>query len=199
MEEIEGSQTYSGVPRPDHERQGNARGLFVRNTSASLDELRRSAAHYGGSVNNLIIAAGASALGEYNDETRVRVCWTYSGREEDWEKTLMGMTIEGIRYSAISSAFDDMSPGVSERMNIVYQNGPEVPENAPEGTDISAYFDKLDGTLSMFMIMIYEQGEDEPLNVLFLYNRSKYKEESVAQFAEIFHRKLAGFLIDQTV
>ena len=220
MEEIEGSRSYSGIPRPDNERQGNARGLFVSNTANSLDELRRSAAHYGGSVNNLIIAAGAAALGEYNDETRVRVSWTYSGREEDWENSLMGMTIEsittgidlggfdskegliqevkdqsmeGIRYSAISSAFDNMSPGMSEMMNICYQNGSDMPENAPEGTDISAYFDNLEGTLSMFTILIYEKAENEPLNVLFVYNRSKYKEESVAQFAEIFNRKLAGF------
>lgn len=45
----------------------------------------------------------------------------------------------------------------------------------------------------MFQIMISEQGEDEPLKVVFVYNRKKYKEESVAAFSEIFHRKLADF------
>ena len=220
LDGIEETRSYSGFPRPDFEHRGNTRGLYTCHTADTLDELSRTAAHYRCSLNNLIIAAGAAALGEYNDESHVRVGWTYSGREEDWEKTLMGMTIEsistciylgsfdsdggliqevkdqsmeGIRYSAFSSAFEDMSPGLSGRMNIVYQNGADVPENAPEGTDISAYFDYLDGTLAMFMIMIYEQSENEPLNVLFVYNRSRYREESVARFAEIFNRKLADF------
>ena len=50
--------------------------------------------------------------------------------------------------------------------------------------------------LSMFQIMINEQDEDEPLKVVFVYNKKKYKEESVARFAEIFNRKLADLQTD---
>jgi len=48
----------------------------------------------------------------------------------------------------------------------------------------------------MFQIMINEQDEDEPLKVVFVYNKKKYKEESVARFAEIFNRKLADLQTD---
>lgn len=223
LEEIEETGSYSGFPRPDFEHRGNANGRFTSCTVNTLKELGLCAAHYRCSINNLIVAAAAVAISEYNGELRVRVRWTYNGREENWEKMLVGITtqsittsidledfcsreeyiqevkdqsMEGIRYSAFSSAFDDMSPGLSERMNIVYQNGTDLPENLPEGADISAYFDYHTGSLSMFQIMISEKDEDEPLKVVFVYNKSKYKEESVAAFAEIFHRKLAAFQAD---
>ena len=223
LEEIEETGSYSGFPRPDFEHRGNANGRFTSCTANTLNELGRCAAHYRCSINNLIVAAAAEALSEYNGDSRVRIRWTYNGREENWEKMLVGITTKsittnidlkdfgsreeyiqdvkdqsmyGIRHSAFSSAFDDMSPGLSERMNIVYQNGTALPENVPEGADISAYFDYHTGSLSMFQIMISEQGEDEPLKTVIVYNKRKYKEESVAAFSEIFHRKLAAFQAD---
>lgn len=220
LKQMEESQSYSGFPHPDLEHHGTANGRFVSSTLNTLSELRRCAEHYRCSLNNLIIATSASALGEYNDETLVRVRWTYNGREEDWEKPLVGITtesistninlqkfnsnddyiqevkrqsMEGIRYSVYSAAFEDMSPGLSERMNIVYQNGSDLPENAPEGASLRSYFDYHTGSLSMFQIMINEREDDEPLQVIFVYNKRKYKAESVAKFAEIFHKKLASF------
>ena len=60
-----------------------------------------------------------------------------------------------------------------------------------------SYFDYHTGSLSMFQIMISELEEDEPLKAVFVYNKRKYKEESVAAFSEIFHRKLAAFQEDK--
>ena len=221
LEQMKVAQSYSGFPEPDYDHHGTANGRFISNSLNTLGELRKAAERYKCSVNNLIIAAAATALGEYNDESRVKLRWTYNGREEDWEKTLVGITtesistnvdlrdfdskedyisevkrqmMEGIRYSAISSALDDMSPGLSERMNIVYQSGTDMPENAPEGTSIRGYFDYHTGSLSMFQIMINERGEDEALSVVFVYNKKRYKEKSAARFSEIFHRALADLV-----
>ena len=223
LDQLEKVQSYSGFPHPDYDLHGTANGRFVSNTLQTLGELHRTAEHYRCSMNNLIIAASAAALGEYNDKDKVKVRWTYNGREEDWEKVLMGITtesittninlrkfnsnedyiqevkrqsMEGIRYSAYSAAFEDMSPGLSERMNIVYQNGADLPENAPEGASLRSYYDYHTGSLSMFQIMINERAEDEPLQVIFVYNKKKYKAESVAKFAEILHNKLAEFTVD---
>lgn len=225
LKQMEESQSYSGFPHPDLEHHGTANGRFISSTLNTLSELQYIAEHYRCSLNNLIIAASATALGEYNDEALVRVRWTYNGREEDWEKPLVGITtesistnidlqkfnsnddyiqevkrqsMEGIRYSVYSAAFEDMSPGLSERMNIVYQNGSDLPENAPEGASLKSYFDYHTGSLSMFQIMINERAENEPLQVIFVYNKRKYKAESVAKFAEIFHKKLSDLLPSQS-
>jgi hypothetical protein len=223
LEGIAESQSYSGFPHTDFDLHGNANGRYGSYTLNTLNEMERLAKHYHCSISNLIVAAAANALSEYNGESRIKIRWTYNGREEKWEKMLVGITIEsistnidlddfdsnegliqeikeqsihGIRYSTFSSAFDDMSPGLSERTNIVYQNGSDMPENAPEGVDIKATFDYHTGAISMFQIMISEQEEDEPLKAIFVYNKKRYKEKSVAEFADIFHRKLAELQTD---
>lgn len=49
------------------------------------------------------------------------------GSREEYIQDVKDQSMHGIRHSAFSSAFDDMSPGLSERMNIVYQNGTALP------------------------------------------------------------------------
>ena len=218
---LEAAQSYSGFPRPDFESGGIAYGLYTGHIDHTLRELRCAADRYRCSLNNLFIAAGVSALGQYNKESRVKVRWTYHNRDEAWKKPLVGIVTEsittnmdfqtfdseekiiqevkrqamlGMRYSAISAAFIDLSPGLSERMNIVYQQGKSIPENTPEGAVIQPFFTYHTASQAMFQIMINEQGEDQPLQLIIVYNQKRYKAESVDTFAALYRKDIGNFL-----
>lgn len=221
LKELEADEAYSGYPHPDFASALNEQGIVWAETKKTLGELNCMVQEHRISLGNLFLAAGAVALGKYNDAKQVGLRWTYNGRDEAWKEPLLGMltasistnidlekfepgekllqevkrqAIMGIRYSAASTAFADLSPGLSERMNIVYQNGSDKPENAPEDTEIKAYFDYHTGTLSMFEIQISEQAEDLPLKIKFLYNSKRYREESAAAFAGLFIREVEDLL-----
>ena len=46
----------------------------------------------------------------------------------------------------------------------------------------------------MFQIMINEQGEDQPLQLIIVYNQKRYKVESVDTFAELYRKAIGNFL-----
>ena len=46
----------------------------------------------------------------------------------------------------------------------------------------------------MFQIMINEQGEDQPLQLIIVYNQKRYKAESVGTFAALYRKAIGNFL-----
>ena len=92
----------------------------------------------------------------------------------------------GIRYSAVSAAFSEFSPGRSERLSIVSPHGEAAPDNRPKGAEVGMYLEQFNGTLTLFEFIVYEQGEDKPLRIEAVYNSARYREESAAVFAQMF-------------
>ncbi len=210
-------RAYSGFPIPDFESNKNEQGAVWTETGKTLGELERFAQENRVSLQNLLTAAGAAALGKYNHARRVGVRWTYNGRDEAWKEPLMGMLLSGIpanidldacdtgekllqevkrqamlgiRYSAVSAAFSEFSPGQTERLSIVYQHGADGPDNLPEGAQTGEYFEYFTGTLTLFELIVFEQGADQPLRIKAVFNHARYREESAKSFAELFVREV---------
>ncbi len=208
---------YSGYPVPDFESSGNEQDTVWIDTDKTLGQLEETARKHRISLQNLLTAAGAAALGKYNHARRVGVRWTYNGRDEAWKEPLMGLLLAGIpadidldecdsgekllqevkrqsmlgiRYSAVSAAFSEFSPGLSERLSIVYQHGADSPDNLPEGAEVRMYLEHFNGTLTLFEFIVFEQGEDRPLRIEAVYNRLRYRKESAAAFAQMFVRQI---------
>lgn len=217
---VDGAAAFDGYPQPDFESINNIQGTYFVDTEYTLRQLTEVSEAHHISLGNLFVAAAAEAIGKYNQSTRVGVRWTYNGRDEAWKKNLVGLLLTsvstdldfqesdtrekivaevkrqaelGIRHNEVLSALKDMSPGLSERTDIVYQHGIDLPANMPKGAEIQAYFDYHNATLCLLNIIINEKSVDEPLAVKYVFNSSRYTEESIRRYHALFSECLRAY------
>ena len=161
------------------------------------------------------------ALSRFNGKQRVSVEWIFNGRDEKWKENLIGIELCGVpavmdfgrctdresilaearrqnelglQYAEYSLALENMSPGRTESMKIVYEHGLDLPDNMPDGTTLTLENDCYSGMLCMFQFIINEGPADEPLNLVAVCQGSRYSVESVRRMTALFSDALDELL-----
>ena len=208
MEETYGSIT-SRFPKPDRDGRENIEGAMDFTLPRPYGEYLAGAQQRNASMAVAFTAAGLLALSRYNGEERSAVEWIFNGRDEEWKEDLVGITIcavpaavdlsrtgsaqqlldavrqetaFGIRYADFSFASRIPGPGVNEYMKMVFQQGIELPDNLPEGSQIHTEYKYLEGTISIFQCLLVPVPEESSPRIHINYNAARYEEESIRRF-----------------
>lgn len=163
-------------------------------------------------LNCALVAAGLLALSRYNGSSNVAVEWVYNGRDEKWKEELVGLTLSavparvdfgripdtdallkevgsqialGIRYSPYSYAVRSASPGKTEYMKMVFEQGLGMPENMPEGTMFEMDFDSLETCMSIIQCILFPVGPDDIPTLRVVSNGAVYRTESITGIAKM--------------
>lgn len=211
-------EEYLCNPKPDLVSRRTGNGQYASGTSLPLGTLQKSCDQMKTSLNKLFVAAGLVALSTCFGESKVTVEWTYNGRDENWKKDLIGITIAsvpvavdmaqmhnprdilrqidaqnelGMRYADLSLGNRGVTPGERDRMIIVFESGFDMSAFLPEGTAVSFGYDKLNGAFTRFQFIIGNGIDpDAPISFYINYDSELYSLGLVKQFCEAFNRAL---------
>ena len=212
---------WSRYPQPDYDSRGNSNLTYAVPTKHTLRECQAAAEASSISLGDALVTAGMMALSRFNGNPRVSVEWICNGRDEQWKKDLVGLTLCGIpavmdfdrckdresilaearkqnelglQYAEYSFALENMSPGQIESMKIVYEHGLDLPDNMPAGTTLEWDGGYYSGMLCLFQFLINEGTADEPLTLVAVCQGSRYSEESAQRMTALFSDALEELL-----
>ena len=212
---------WSRYPQPDYDSRGNSNLTYAVPTKHTLRECQAAAEASSISLGDALVTAGMMALSRFNGNPRVSVEWIFNGRDEQWKKDLVGLTLCGIpavmdfdrckdresilaearkqnelglQYAEYSFALENMSPGQIESMKIVYEHGLDLPDNMPAGTTLEWDGGYYSGMLCLFQFLINEGAADEPLTLVAVCQGSRYSEESAQRMTALFSDALEELL-----
>ena len=204
---------WSRFPQPDYDSRKNSNMTFAAPTKRTFNEYQAAAEANSISLGTALVTAGMMALSRFNRTPRVAVEWIFNGRDEKWKKDLVGITLCGVpavmdfdlckdreailaearkqnelglQYAEYSFALENMSPGQTESMKIVYEHGLDLPDNMPSGTTLTWDGGYYSGMLCLFQFLINEGAADEPLKLVAVCQGSRYSEESVQRMTALF-------------
>ena len=159
-----------------------------------------------------------SEVSKHSPTSRVSVQWTYNGRDENWKKDLIGITLSavpvavdlsgihtpeellreidmqnelGMRYAALSLGNNGITPGERDRMIVVYQTGFDMNELLPQNTEVTLGYDLLNGVFTRFQIIIFDSKDaGKPIPFYINYDSNLYSPELVGRFCDCFKEAL---------
>ena len=171
-----------------------------------------------GSTSRVSLSSPTSRVSLSNPTSRVSVQWTYNGRDENWKKDLIGITLSavpvavdlsgihtpgellreidmqnelGMRYAALSPGNNGVTPGERDRMIVVYQTGFDMNELLPQDTEVTLGYDLLNGVFTRFQIVIFDSKDAEkPIPFYINYDSNLYSPELVGKFCDCFKESL---------
>lgn len=208
-------EEYLCNPRPDLVSRHTGNGRFMSRTTCTSGELRKGCEALKTSLNKLFVAAALSALSKLSGQQKVTVEWTFNGRDENWKKDLIGMTIAsvpvaadmadinsprdilqvideqnalGMRYADLSLGNNGVTPGERDRLIVVYESGFDINTFLPPGTEITYAYDKLNGVFTRFQIIIFS-GSDQDAAIPFYinYDSELYSPTIVGRFCDYYN------------
>ena len=205
-------------PPPDLVSRRTGNGRFLSRTVPTLDECRNGCKKLHTSLNKLFVAASLAALSRFSEDGKVSVEWTYHGRDENWKKDLVGLTISsvpvtvnmsrirsseeligeidrqnelGMRYADLSLGNNGVTPGERDRMIVVYETGFDMGAFLPEGTEVSYAYDQLNGVFTRFQLILFNsQDPGQPIPFYFNYDSELYSPQLVERFCGFFNDAL---------
>ena len=212
------TEEYLCNPRPDLVSRSTGNGRFMSGTSCALRELHAGCERLKTSLNKLFVAAALTALSKLGGQPRVSVEWTFNGRDENWKKDLIGLTISsvpvavsmedihdpqdllreidrqnelGMRYADLSLGNSGVTPGDRDRVIVVYESGFDMNEFLPEGTEASFGYAMLNGVFTRFQIILLSGTDPEAAFPYYInYNSELYSEPLVKRFCVFFNDAL---------
>ena len=215
-------EDYLCNPTPDLDSRRTGNGRYMSNTPCSLGELQRRCAALGTSLNKLFVAAALIALSRHGDQDKVTVEWTYNGRDENWKRDLVGMTIVsvpvavdmaaircprdllsvidaqnalGMRYADLSLGNNGVTPGERDRLIVVYESGFGMGEFLPKGTEMSAAYDRLNGVFTRCQILLFDTGDaNAPMPYYFNYDSELYSQALVERLCDCFNEAITWMI-----
>ncbi|MDO4865009.1 MAG: AMP-binding protein [Clostridia bacterium] len=205
-------------PIPDLHSRRTGNGQCTSRTPCTLGELQRGCDALGTSLNKLFVAAALIALSRHGDRDKVTVEWTYNGRDENWKQDLVGMTIAsvpvavdmaeirgprdllkeidaqnalGMRYADLSLGNNGVTPGERDRMIVVYESGFDISAALPEGTEMSAAYDRLNGAFTRCQIILFNTGDrDAPMPFYINYDSELYSRALVERLCNCYNEAI---------
>ena len=212
------SRDYLRGPKPDLSSRRTGNGQYLSSTGRTFGEMSKACGALGTSLNKLFVAASLIALSKHSGSPRVSVEWTFNGRDENWKKDLIGLTISsvpvavdlseiratgqllreidrqnelGMRYAALSLGNNGVTPGELDRMIVVYESGIDMNTLLPQGSEVTLGYDMLSGVFTRFQIIIPEGGdEDTPISFYINYDSNLYSPGLVEEFCKQFDEAL---------
>ena len=214
-------------PKPDLTSRSTGNGQYLASTSRTLAECQQACKTLHTSMNKLFVAASLIALSKHSGSAGVSVEWTYNGRDENWKKDLIGITISsvpvtvdmsaihtpgrlldeidrqnelGMRYAALSMGNNGVTPGELDRLIVVYESGFDMKELLPKDTEVTLGYDLLDGVFTRFQFIIFDGGDlDAPISFYINYDSNLYSTGLVEEFCKCFDEALGRMISGDTL
>ena len=215
-------EDYLCNPKPERISRRTGNGRFMSATSQASGELEKGCARLRTSMGKLFVAAALVALSRLSGEPRVTVEWTYHGRDENWKKDLIGMTIsavpvavdmakipsprellreideqneQGMRYSDLSLGNNGVTPGERDRIIVVYESGFDMNAFLPEGTEATFAYDRMEGMFTRAQIIIFSASDpNAPIPFYLNYDSELYTPAMAGKFCGLFNDALAWMI-----
>ena len=215
-------EEYLCNPKPERTSRRTGNGRFMSATSRTSGEFLRECEKLRTSMGKLFVAAGLIALSDLSGESKVTVEWTYHGRDENWKKDLIGMTIssvpvavdmaavssprallreideqneQGMRYSDLSLGNNGVTPGERDRMIVVYESGFDMNAALPEGTEATYAYDRLNGLFTRAQIIIFSVSDpNAPFPFYLNYDSELYTPALAERFCGLFNDALVWMI-----
>ena len=216
-------------PKPDLTSRRTGNGQHLSTTSRTLAECQKACGTLHTSLNKLFVAASLIALSKHSKSaggsevsSKVSVEWTYNGRDENWKKDLIGITIAsvpvavdmkeirtpgqlldeidrqnelGMRYAALSVGNNGVTPGELDRLIVVYESGFDMTEVLPKDTEVTLGYDLLNGVFTRFQFIIFDGGDsDAPISFYCNYDSNLYSPGLVEEFCKCFDEALESMI-----
>jgi hypothetical protein len=209
-------------PKPDLASRHTGNGQHLSSTSCTLAECQAACGKLHTSLNKLFVAASLIALSKHSGSSGVSVEWTFNGRDENWKKDLIGITISsvpvavdmseirspgqlldeidrqnelGMRYSALSLGNNGVTPGELDRLIVVYESGFDMKKLLPKDTEVTLGYDMLDGVFTRFQFIIFDGGDsDAPISFYINYDSNIYSTGLVEEFCKCFDEALGSMI-----
>ena len=220
---------YLCNPKPDLDARRTGNGQYSDAISCTTAECLKACASMRTSLNKLFVAAALIALSKHSQTShhsetshsqtsRVSVQWTYNGRDENWKKDLVGITISavpvavdlkdihtpaellreidmqnelGMRYAALSLGNNGVTPGEWDRMIVVFQTGFGMDDFLPQNTEVTLGYDMLNGVFTRFQIILFSNEDPEKsISYYINYDSNLYSSELISKFSEFFKEAL---------
>ena len=209
-------------PRPDLTSRRTGNGRHLSSTSRTLAECKKACAALHTSLNKLFVAASLIALSKHSGSAGVSVEWTFNGRDENWKKDLIGITISsvpvavdmseistpgqllleidrqnelGMRYAALSLGNNGVTPGELDRLIVVYESGFDMKALLPGNTEVATGYDMLDGVFTRCQFIIFDGGDpDAPISFYINYDSNLYSPGLIEEFCKCFDEALGSMI-----
>ena len=209
-------------PRPDLTSRRTGNGRHLSSTSRTLAECKKACAALHTSLNKLFVAASLIALSKHSKSAGVSVEWTFNGRDENWKKDLIGITISsvpvavdmseintpgqllleidrqnelGMRYAALSLGNNGVTPGELDRLIVVYESGFDMKALLPGNTEVATGYDMLDGVFTRCQFIIFDGGDpDAPISFYINYDSNLYSPGLIEEFCKCFDEALGRMI-----
>ena len=215
-------EDYLCNPPPDLVSRRTGNGQYLSETKVTLGQLQEGCEKLRTSLNKIFVAAALIALAPCSDQNKVTVEWTFNGRDENWKKDLIGMTIasvpvavdmnqihapqdllqqideqneQGMRYADLSLGNRGVTPGERDRMIVVYEAGFDMSAFFPKGTEATFAYDRLNGVFTRFQIIIYSSSDlKAPIPFYINYDSKLYSASLVTRFRDAYNQALAWMI-----
>ena len=207
---------------PDLRSRRTGNGRYHASTSRTLAECRKACEKLHTSLNKLFVASALIALSKHSGSAEVCVEWTFNGRDENWKKDLIGITLSsvpvaadmsaihtpgqlldeidrenelGMRYSALSLGNKGVTPGEFNRLTVVYESGFDMTGLLPEDTEVAFGYDLLDGVFTRCQFIIFDGGDlEDPISFYINYDSNLYSAGLIADFCKCFDEALGSMI-----
>ena len=215
-------QEYLCNPVPDRHSRRTGNGRYLSGTVRPLKDFMEGCRTLQTSMNKLFVAAALIALSRHSGQSKVTVEWTYNGRDENWKKDLIGMTISsvpvavdmdgmhvpqdlirqideqnelGMRYADLSLGNSGVTPGDRDRLIVVHESGFDMTAFLPEGTEAAPGYEMLNGVFTRFQVIISSTKNPEASIPFYInYDSELYSQAAVERFCEIYNDALVWML-----
>ena len=215
-------EEYLCNPRPDQVSRLTGNGQFLSRTTRTAGQLQKGCDVLHTSLNKLFVAAALIALSKTSGQSKVTVEWTFNGRDENWKKDLIGMTIAsvpvavdlaefpspqdllkeidtqnalGMRYADLSLGNKGVTPGDRDRLIVVYESGFDMGTFLPEGTETDVAYDSLNGVFTRFQIIILPGSDADAMMPFYInYDSELYSYHLVERFCNAYNEALSWMI-----
>ncbi|MDO5455667.1 MAG: AMP-binding protein [Eubacteriales bacterium] len=206
-------------PPADYSGRTPDRGDYAGRTTVTIGACLKACERLNTSMNQLFVAAGLVALSGYEGAGKVSVRRTFNGRDEQWEKDLMGIAISSIPVTVdmrkihtpgqlmqeiasqseqgmhfMDCSLGNLGAALGERdcLNISYESGFSAASSFPEGTRIETAYARMTGANTRFAVILNDHTAQPQELVTYdlVYNRGVYAPESAERFGEMYDRAL---------
>ncbi len=201
------------LPSPDVFDRGNLVNNEFLKTKYTLTQYKEAAKRKNTTINKALISAALLTIHRFNQKNQVAVEWMYHGRNEEWKKQLVGLTLcaiptsvdfsrikgtddlliavneqvnIGYQYAGYSYALHQSSPSENEYFRVIFQKNMSFDSFVPNGFELKQNYDDLNGLPSMLQTVIYPGENNEPLSFIFAGNVSRYTTERIKQLGKLF-------------
>lgn len=217
-------EDYLCNPVPDRNSRRTGNGQYISGTVRPLKDFMDGCRTLQTSLNKLFVAAALAALSQHSGQSKVTVEWTYNGRDENWKKDLIGITISsvpvavdmdeihvpqdlidqideqnelGMRYADLSLGNSGVTPGDRDRLIVVHESGFDMTAFLPEGTEATLGYAMLNGVFTRFQVIISSVKNPEASIPFYInYDSELYSPSEVERFCELYNSVLA-WMIDE--